>query len=70
MMSEGTFPILSSILHPTDFSEGSLRAFHHALKAALLARCALRLLHVAPELEAALAAGRPYLLDVVIEGKP
>jgi nucleotide-binding universal stress UspA family protein len=34
------------VLHPTDFSEGSLVAFHHALKAALLSRCKFTLLHV------------------------
>lgn len=42
-------PIIESILHPTDFSEGSRTAFYHALKAALLAKSALTLLHVSPE---------------------
>jgi nucleotide-binding universal stress UspA family protein len=39
--------LIGSILHPTDFSEASLRAFHHALKAALVASSRLTLLHVA-----------------------
>ena len=43
-----TVPIVDSILHPTDFSEGSRAAFHHALKAALLAKSKLTLLHVSP----------------------
>jgi nucleotide-binding universal stress UspA family protein len=43
-----TTPIIDSILHPTDFSEGSRVAFHHALKAALLAKSKLTLLHVSP----------------------
>jgi nucleotide-binding universal stress UspA family protein len=44
-----TNPIIESVLHPTDFSEGSKVAFHHALKAALLARSRLILLNVSPE---------------------
>jgi len=43
-----TIPIIDSVLHPTDFSEGSRVAFHHALKAALLAKSRLTLLHVSP----------------------
>ncbi|HSE31192.1 MAG TPA: universal stress protein [Pyrinomonadaceae bacterium] len=38
--------LIESVLHPTDFSEGSKVAFHHALKAALLAKSELTLLHV------------------------
>ena len=38
--------IIESILHPTDFSDGSLVAFHHALKAALLMKSKLTLLNV------------------------
>ncbi|HYW69920.1 MAG TPA: universal stress protein, partial [Pyrinomonadaceae bacterium] len=38
--------IIESVLHPTDFSEGSLVAFYHALKAALLAKSRLTLLNV------------------------
>lgn len=42
-------PIIESVLHPTDFSEGSKVAFHHALKAALLAKSELTLLHVSTD---------------------
>jgi hypothetical protein len=41
-------PILDSILHPSDFSEGSRVAFAYALKAALIAKARLTLLHVSP----------------------
>jgi nucleotide-binding universal stress UspA family protein len=41
-------PILDHVLHPSDFSEGSQPAFHHALKAALVARSRLTILHVVP----------------------
>ena len=40
------FSIIQSVLHPTDFSESSLVAFHHALKAAISAKSKLTLLHV------------------------
>ena len=40
------FAIVASVLHPTDFSEGSLVAFYHALKAAMMAKSRLTLLHV------------------------
>jgi len=40
--------IIDSVLHPTDFSEGSKVAFHHALKAALLTQSRLTLLNVSP----------------------
>jgi nucleotide-binding universal stress UspA family protein len=40
------FSIVGSVLHPTDFSEGSLVAFNHALKTAMLSRSRLTLLHV------------------------
>jgi nucleotide-binding universal stress UspA family protein len=43
-----SMPIIDSVLHPTDFSEGSRVAFHHALKAALTAKSKLTLLHVTP----------------------
>ena len=43
------FSIIQSVLHPTDFSEGSLVAFHHALKAAMLSRSKLTLVHVATD---------------------
>src|SRR5262245_6865863 len=42
-------PIIESVLHPTDFSEGSRVAFHHALKAALLSKSELTLLHVSTD---------------------
>jgi nucleotide-binding universal stress UspA family protein len=45
-------PILRSILHPTDFSEGSRTAFYHALKAAMLTRAGLALMHVSPGMDA------------------
>ena len=41
--------IIGSVLHPTDFSEGSKVAFHHALNAALLAKSKLTLLNVSPD---------------------
>ncbi len=37
---------VESILHPTDFSAASERAFAHALGLALVGRCALTILHV------------------------
>lgn len=43
------FTIIQSVLHPTDFSESSLVAFHHALKAAMLTRSSLTLLHVSTD---------------------
>jgi nucleotide-binding universal stress UspA family protein len=48
-VQHGATPIIDRILHPTDFSEGSLVAFHHALKIALLTRAGLTLLHVSPQ---------------------
>src|SRR6185295_4282794 len=47
--------IIDTVLHPTDFSEGSLVAFHHALKAALLAKSRLTLLNVSPNGESHMA---------------
>lgn len=41
--------IIGSVLHPTDLSESSLVAFHHALKAALEAKSQLTLLHVSKD---------------------
>jgi nucleotide-binding universal stress UspA family protein len=41
--------VIESVLHPTDFSEGSRVAFHHALKAALLAKSKLTLLNVSTD---------------------
>jgi nucleotide-binding universal stress UspA family protein len=48
-----TFPVVDSVLHPSDFSEGSLTAFHHALKAAIIAKSKFTILHVSPEAAAA-----------------
>ncbi len=45
-------PIVSSVLHPTDFSEGSHRAFAYALAISLLRQTELTLLHVGPGSEA------------------
>ncbi len=45
-------PIIDSILHPSDFSEASAVAFAHALKAALMTKSRLTLLHVSPDMEA------------------
>jgi len=46
---ENNDSFIESVLHPTDFSEGSKVAFHHALKAALLAKSRLTLLNVSPD---------------------
>ena len=46
-------PLVDSILHPSDFSTGSLTAFHHALKAAIIAKSKFTILHVSPEAGAA-----------------
>ena len=47
--------IIDTVLHPTDFSEGSLVAFYHALKAALIAKSRLTLLNVSPDGESHMA---------------
>jgi nucleotide-binding universal stress UspA family protein len=41
-------PILQHVLHPSDFSAASETAFAHALKAALVAKASLTILHVSP----------------------
>ncbi len=43
------YTLISSVLHPTDLSESSLVAFHHALKAAMEAKAQLTLLHVSKD---------------------
>jgi nucleotide-binding universal stress UspA family protein len=43
-----TYPIIESVLHPTDFSDASRNAFHHALRIALVAKSRLTLLHASP----------------------
>ena len=55
---------IESVLHPTDFSEGSKVAFHHALKAALLAKSELTLLHVSPD-EASAWSGFPGVRETL-----
>jgi nucleotide-binding universal stress UspA family protein len=47
--NESTDSIIESVLHPTDFSEASLVAFHHALKVALLTKSKLTLFNVSPD---------------------
>lgn len=46
---EHDLSIIESVLHPTDFSEGSRVAFYHALKAALIAKSQLTLLNVSSD---------------------
>ena len=41
-----TAPVIRRVLHPSDFSEASLVAFAHALKAALISKSELVLVHV------------------------
>jgi nucleotide-binding universal stress UspA family protein len=50
-MQDRSSPIFESVLHPTDFSEGSRVAFHHALKASLLAKARLTLMRVSSATE-------------------
>jgi nucleotide-binding universal stress UspA family protein len=51
-MDTREFPTMRSILHPSDFSAASEVAFAHALKAALIAKAGLTLLHVSPDMTA------------------
>src|SRR6476659_10497264 len=44
-------PVLQQVFHPSDFTPASEVAFNHALKAALLAKAELTILHVSPEHE-------------------
>jgi hypothetical protein len=41
-----SLPVLRHVFHPSDFSAASETAFVHALKAALVAKSSLTLLHV------------------------
>jgi len=50
---EYAFPVVNSILLPADFSAGSLTAFQHALKAAIITNAKLTILHLSPEAAAA-----------------
>ena len=47
--TDNAYSVLDSVFHPSDFSAGSLVAFHHALKAALVAKSKLTILHVSPD---------------------
>lgn len=51
--SDHSAPLIDSILHPSDFSAGSLTAFHHALKAAIIAKSRFTILHVSADAGAA-----------------
>src|SRR5262245_34082928 len=46
---DGTNSAIEGVLHPTDFSEGSLVAFYHALKAALVVKSDFTLFNVSPD---------------------
>ena len=45
-------PIIDSILHPSDFSAAGEVAFAHALKAALIAKSQLTVMHASPSMTA------------------
>jgi nucleotide-binding universal stress UspA family protein len=49
---EDSVPVIASILHPSDFSAASEVAFAHALKAALIAKARLTMMHVSPSMTA------------------
>ena len=49
---DDSVPIIDSILHPSDFSAASEVAFAHALKAALIAKSQLTVMHVSPDVTA------------------
>ena len=51
MQGETARLVLNRIFHPSDFSPASEVAFAHALKLALIARAALRMMHVAADEE-------------------
>src|SRR5262245_32686960 len=57
--------IIESVLHPTDFSEGSKVAFYHALKASLTARSRITLLHVAADDESQRWSGFPGVRETL-----
>ena len=44
-----SLPVLQHVFHPSDFSQASETAFAHALKAALIAKATLTVLHVSPD---------------------
>ena len=49
---EYSVPMIDRILHPSDFSAASEVAFVHALKAALIAKALLTVMHVSPSMTA------------------
>jgi hypothetical protein len=49
---DDSVPIIDSILHPADFSAASAVAFAHALKAALIAKTQLTVMHASPSMTA------------------
>ncbi|MDH3453124.1 MAG: universal stress protein [Gammaproteobacteria bacterium] len=51
-------PAVGSILHPTDFSRASDRAFAHALAIALVWQTEFTILHVGPEKESSIKSSR------------
>ena len=51
--ADSSAPILDSVLFASDFSAGSLTAFHHALKAALVAKSKLTILHLSQDVAVA-----------------
>jgi nucleotide-binding universal stress UspA family protein len=51
MSVANSVPILQQIFHPSDFTPASEVAFVHALKAALIAKAELTILHVSPKHE-------------------
>lgn len=51
-----TLPIIQSVFHPTDFSPGSEVAFYHALKASLLTKSELTIMHVSSDGESGWAS--------------
>ena len=48
-LSADEVPFVQTIVHPTDFSAASERAFAHALGVAILRRASLTILHVGSE---------------------
>ena len=50
--TKNVMPLVKSVVHPTDFSSASARAFAHALAIALLRQTTLTILHVGSEREA------------------
>src|SRR6187402_2207906 len=49
MPTDSAPPFIETVVHPTDLSPASERAFAHALAVALVRRARLTILHVAPD---------------------